>query len=541
MVSVPSAGALLFRTSLAHGMLSIAGQLGLRRCSGHFATEGREPRHCVCQPAAGGAAVRHGRVSAVPGGPVQVLSRLRRLWPSSPAAAAECPRDLAALLADGPLWDAVGRLAPPTAAYLEGLTSLAADVPMDGLEDLARFAVLCAEAIRWTTDSPERFSCSQLEAFLRALDCVLSCPSLASLMGLPEHASWVCSVAAAIYHLVSQLKGWRSFPVALQEPPANSLAAGRAPVREASVQVAELVGWLEHAGREPHIPTFIRTMLHRVITGVARLPLVNGFARTPPVLWQMQWAPQWEAPVPPPPADWLLDRDLLHEYIYRANLLGWISRQQFEETWMALLGVLNTSPSSERETPEDEQERTAVQCLSVRCITSLLLQSLRLPQPGNPHSSSLLHQPRDKPFAFVHTRCGKRLQAVRTPVHEALLKMLKLKTNMAWGRSNIDKFCRYSDYSLGQVSVEYMCVAVGLAEDVASASSPLSSSSSSSSSQHSPPGGSAGCLRREAGLAAAGLDLRSCLHFLLDPCTPSGLARQTPSASHFSRRPFVRW
>ncbi|EEC18041.1 huntingtons disease protein huntingtin, putative [Ixodes scapularis] len=46
--------------------------------------------------------------------------------------------------------------------------------------------------------------------------------------------------------------------------------------------------------------------------------------------------------------------------------------------------------------------------------------------------------------------------------------------------------------SFAQVSVEYMCVA------------------------HSPPGGSAGCLRREAGLAAAGLDLRSCLHFLLD-------------------------
>ncbi|CAN7939604.1 unnamed protein product [Ixodes hexagonus] len=63
-----------------------------------------------------------------------------------------------------------------------------------------------------------------------------------------------------------------------------------------------------------------------------------------------------------------------------------------------------------------------------------------------------------------------------------------------------------------------MCVAVGLAEgaDMTSASSPLSSSSSSSSSQYSPPGGSAGCLRREASLAAAGLDLRSCLHFLLD-------------------------
>ncbi|KAH9363122.1 hypothetical protein HPB48_014096 [Haemaphysalis longicornis] len=89
---------------------------------------------------------------------------------------------------------------------------------------------------------------------------------------------------------------------------------------------------------------------------------------------------------------------------------------------------------------------------------------------------------------------------------------------MAWGRSNIEKMCRHTEYSLGQVSVEYMCVAVGLAEgaDLTSTSSPLSSSSSSSSSQYSPPGGSVGCLRREASLAAAGLDLRSCLHFLLD-------------------------
>lgn len=465
-----------------------------------------------------------------------VLGQIRRLMAELPqphhpflaAAVGECPREarhqarLITLLEDTQVWDMLCWLAPPVTTYLDGLAALAADMPIDSLEDVARFAVLCAEAIRWMTETPDYFSCNNLEEFLQALDAVLSSPSLSSLIGLQKHVTWVCSITTAIYHLINHLKGWKSFPVKVVPRKTRGSSPEYVHVQQACVHVAELVGWLERSGREAHIPVFIKTTLHRVIKGVARLPLVNSFVRTPPIMWQMNWVPhvsgEWHTVVPPPPADFLLDRDLLQEYIYRVNLLGWISRQQFEETWMALLGVLNTSPSAEQETAEDEQERVAVQCLSVRCITSLLLQSLQLPQPGNPHSSTLLHQPRDKPFAFVHTRCGKRLQAVRTPVHEALLKMLKLNTSMAWGRSNIEKMCRHTEYSLGQVSVEYMCVAVGLAEgaDMTSTSSPLSSSSSSSSSQYSPPGGSVGCLRREASLAAAGLDLRSCLHFLLD-------------------------
>jgi len=31
-------------------------------------------------------------------------------------------------------------------------------------------------------------------------------------------------------------------------------------------------------------------------------------------------------------------------------VLGWISRQQFEETWMSLLGVLNPLPSDTAQT-----------------------------------------------------------------------------------------------------------------------------------------------------------------------------------------------
>lgn len=433
---------------------------------------------------------------------------------------------LAALFSESSFWERVVQLAPPVAAYLGSLASLPApaDVLVDGTEDVARFAILCAEGIRWMVEKPRRFSCNQLKEFLNTLDVALSRSSLSLHIGLQKHVTWVCSAVAAVYNLAVPLKGWQSFPVKVVPRKPKDNSPEYLYVQQACVQMAELVGWLER-GIEAHIPSFIGEPLKRVITGLARLPLVNSFVRTPPILWHTDWTPhvggEWHTLVPPPPADYLLDRDLLQEYIYRINLLGWISRQQFEETWMALLGVLNTSPSSEHETAEDEQERVAVQCLAVRCITSLLLQSLHLPQPGNPHSSTLLHQPRDKPHAFPHTRCGKRLQAVRTPVHEVLLRLLKLRlpqsvAEVPWGRCNLEKLYHPTGYSLGQVSVEYLCVAVGLAESpepAVSASSP-DSSSSSSSCRSSPRGG--GCLQREASLAAAGLDLRSCLHLMHD-------------------------
>ena len=42
----------------------------------------------------------------------------------------------------------------------------------------------------------------------------------------------------------------------------------------------------------------------------------------------------------------LVDSDILQEYMQRSNLIGWRSRNHFEELWMQLLGVLNTPPPS---------------------------------------------------------------------------------------------------------------------------------------------------------------------------------------------------
>ena len=43
------------------------------------------------------------------------------------------------------------------------------------------------------------------------------------------------------------------------------------------------------------------------------------------------------------PMDYLQDHDILEIYLKRLLLLGWRSRKQFEESWMALLGVFSLS------------------------------------------------------------------------------------------------------------------------------------------------------------------------------------------------------
>jgi hypothetical protein len=85
------------------------------------------------------------------------------------------------------------------------------------------------------------------------------------------------------------------------------------------------------------------------VAGLGRLPLVNSYARTPPLVWRLGWLPSpsgdTRTRLPPLPLHFLQERDVLREFTHRVHLLGWTSRQQFEETWMCLLGVLNPGTS----------------------------------------------------------------------------------------------------------------------------------------------------------------------------------------------------
>ncbi|XP_067133027.1 huntingtin isoform X2 [Centruroides vittatus] len=442
---------------------------------------------------------------------------------------------LIGIFSDNAFLDILFQLIPVVTYYLETLSQLPEhqEVPVDSLEDIARFSILSTEAIRWMLESNQRISPEYQYLSMKIMEAALKDTNVSFVIGLSSHITWISSAVSSVYHLVKHLQRKEDLPSVPFQKFSQSDNNDDIVAQQACIQMSELVKWLEdNDGNIKGVSEFIAEPLKSVIIGLARLPLVNSFTRTPPILWQLGWTPEldgdYKTIVPPPPGEYLQERDVLKQYIYRVNLLGWTSRQQFEETWMALLGVLSATPLSTIEAREEDMERVRTSCLAVKSITSLLLRTLLLPQPGNPQNSTFLMQPRDKPLAFLHTRCGKKLTAVRNSIHKKLQEMLKLRNGEPNLSANIERIASPSSYFFSQVSVEYLCVAIGIIDDW---EEPESSVSSSSSHFSGFVNGALTYHQREQCLSAVGLDIHSCLHFLLDlysqwlspeacPCTP---------------------
>ncbi len=104
-----------------------------------------------------------------------------------------------------------------------------------------------------------------------------------------------------------------------------------------------------------HLPQFLRNPLRNVVISLARLPLVNSYARTPPYACKLGWTPsprEGSVEMPPLPMEYLKEKDVLKEFVIRTNAIGWTSRQQFEETWAGLLGVFTAPVIPEEIAPE---------------------------------------------------------------------------------------------------------------------------------------------------------------------------------------------
>jgi len=82
--------------------------------------------------------------------------------------------------------------------------------------------------------------------------------------------------------------------------------------------------------------------------------MVNGFVRVPPITWKMLQKPAniVDFNIPAMPIDVLQEIDVIKQFVSRLSVVGWNSKQQFEETWMTLLSVL--VPSSETDIPKEE-------------------------------------------------------------------------------------------------------------------------------------------------------------------------------------------
>ncbi|XP_053477902.1 huntingtin isoform X2 [Ictalurus furcatus] len=191
--------------------------------------------------------------------------------------------------------------------------------------------------------------------------------------------------------------------------------------------------------RNSNIPAFLTPTLRNVIISLARLPLVNSYTRIPPLVWKLGWSPrrggEFGTALPEIPVEFLQEKDVFREFLYRINVLGWSSRTQFEETWATLLGVLVTQPitiDQEEETPQEEDlERTQINVLAVQAITSLVLSAMTLPTAGNPAVSCLEQQPRNKSLKALDTRFGRKLRAIRGVVEREIQAMVSKRDNIA--------------------------------------------------------------------------------------------------------------
>ncbi|XP_077426771.1 huntingtin isoform X2 [Vanacampus margaritifer] len=335
--------------------------------------------------------------------------------------------------------------------------------------------------------------------------------------------------------------------------------------------MAELVEGLQSVLSLGHhknsaIPAFLTPTLRNIVISIARLPLVNSFTRVPPLVWKLGWSPQPEGEfgtaLPEIPVDFLQEKDVFREFLYRINILGWSSRTQFEETWATLLGVLVTQPitmDQEEDTQQEEDlERTQLNVLAVQAITSLVLGAMMLPTAGNPAVSCLEQQPRNKSLKALETRFGRKLAVIRGEVEREIQALVSKRDNIhthhpyhAWDpvpslsaasaagmlisheklllQINTEREMGNMDYKLGQVSIHSVWLGNNITplreeewgedeEDEADTPAPTSPPLSPVNSRKH----------------RAGVDIHSCSQFLLElysqwliPSSPSN--RKTPT------------
>ncbi|KAK3095770.1 hypothetical protein FSP39_018831 [Pinctada imbricata] len=436
-------------------------------------------------------------------------------------------------------------------AYLLALSSFPWQpvIPKEAHSDICRFCVLCTEMVDWLLHHNQLPTAEQLHSCLQCLSLVLQSQQLSSLIGQRDHVTWVCSLTATVHQI------FFSMVVAPGEKLVNSMVSQESceepqsqndlsVIVKACDQISELVQYILTNKRSHSLPEFIPNLLINIIIGLARQPVLNSYARTPSLVWKLGWAPtpsgETKTHLPPLPVDFLKDKDVLREYVCRINVLGWINRQQFEETWMSLLAMLNPvleDVSEQVTSPEEEIERAQCMVIAVKAITSMLLQSTLTPVPGNPSNSTFEIRPRDKPLGFLHTRCGKKLTAIRSIIEQEIQSLFqKSRTTILYSSavkdesdmlrymfdSNLEREVGNISYNLGQISIEGLWSVVG-ALNSHLAESTDTNGSVDSQEDLSPNKASVqqqfaliSFDKRERTISSSGLDIHSCLQFLLE-------------------------
>ncbi|CAG9862370.1 unnamed protein product [Phyllotreta striolata] len=371
----------------------------------------------------------------------------------------------------------------------------------NNLEDLVKYSVLCLEYVHYLETQNRDFRVHLTDICLTASDCILRNVVTSYFLGVDSNVTWLCSSINSLYSLVNALLRSDN---PLLDVPKYSLNKDSSPV-QATHQIYKLTCWFFDLKsiNTTKIPDFLFDRIKSLTVCLARLPLVNSYALIPRRAWKIGWQPdrmegEFGTVVTALPIDILQDTDVLQEYIYRINLLGWTSRQQFEETWMCLLSVLCATRDD-----LDSFELNDIlyaSSLAMKSITTLLLETLTYPDVGDPNVSRLMHISRNNPIdeMSISVQKLKKIQNyLQLNYQNSSHNSDNYRINNVFNLRNLEKCSE--NYSCGQVSVKYMLIATNSIEETQEILPVLETH------RH-----------RMKRLEGMGLDVNSCLQFLID-------------------------
>ncbi|XP_070228886.1 huntingtin isoform X1 [Bos mutus] len=360
------------------------------------------------------------------------------------------------LFGDAALYRTLTTLARALAQYLLVFSKLPSHLhlPPEKERDTVKFMVMTLEALSWHLIHARVPLSLDLQAGLDCCCLALQLPGLWSLLAAPDMVTYACSLIHCVRFILEAIvvqpgdqllspERRTSTPKPAREDSVDSDTQNPQYITAACGMVAEMVECLPSVlalghKRNSHTPAFLTPVLRNIVISLARLPLVNSYTRVPPLVWKLGWSPKpggdFGTVFPEIPVEFLQEKEVFREFIYRINTLGWTSRTQFEETWATLLGVLVTQPlmmEQEESPPEEDVERTQIHVLAVQAITSLVLSAMTVPVAGNPAVSCLEQQPRNKPLKALDTRFGRKLSIIRGIVEQEIQAMVSRRENAA--------------------------------------------------------------------------------------------------------------
>ncbi|KAK9879932.1 hypothetical protein WA026_008441 [Henosepilachna vigintioctopunctata] len=395
---------------------------------------------------------------------------------------------------------------PSISYYLQSISSLSSvEVKHEDPEIILKFSILALEFANYLTEKTKSPNIDIISYSIQNFNYILKHNSSFIILNSDAFHIWSCSAVTNVYDIVNRLlessDATKILPNDIQEQIIRQFENQR--IGEAGLYLYTLFSWFySEKSAIDYIPSYLFTDFKDIIISLGRLSIFNPHMLIPPHVWKKGWDLNESSslnPVPMLPVSLLQEIDILEDYIFRITLLGWTSRQQFEETWMCLLGVLCNVPT-DGSTTEEINEIYACTTLSIKGITSMLLQTLYQPIPGKGNISDLTHITRNDTINCdrISLTKLKEIQLLVKSKYSELPNLSK-KNEIVTLFDDINLEKRYNIYSVGEVSIKYLLIAVGIFENIEEQSLAYKIWN-----------------KRDVTLQKYGLDITSCLHFLQD-------------------------